>query len=199
MDFMIIGVDIDEVLADFIPELLDYHNELYGTNLTKDKIHSYNLCNFFGGTREEVLKKVYDFYETHSFKNLSIVSGSQEGIQALSENNKLVIITSRPPITQEITTVWLQKHFLNKFFSIHFTDELVKKEGNKIKKSDICIDLGVDIMIEDSLKNALECASIGIKVLLLDCPWNQSEDLAEGITRVKSWEEIKEKIKNQNL
>ena len=51
----------------------------------------------------------------------------------------------------------------------------------------------VELIIEDSLETAEECASSGLRVLLFDCPWNQNSNLPEGIMRVKSWKEIVEK------
>jgi uncharacterized HAD superfamily protein len=56
-------------------------------------------------------------------------------------------------------------------------------------KADVCRELGVGVMIEDSMSQAKEIAASGCRVLLLDCPWNQG-DLPENVTRIYSWKEI---------
>jgi len=62
----IIAVDIDEVLADFIPTLASFHNVYYECEktLTADSFFSYEFHNVWGGTREECLKKV-SFFRVH--------------------------------------------------------------------------------------------------------------------------------------
>lgn len=55
----IIAVDVDEVLAYFMPALAKYHNETYGgVQLTSDSFTSYEFHNVWGGTKEETLSKV---------------------------------------------------------------------------------------------------------------------------------------------
>lgn len=54
----IIAIDIDEVLAYFIPALLIYHNEHYETDLTVDSFYSYEFHKVWGGTKEECSMKV---------------------------------------------------------------------------------------------------------------------------------------------
>jgi uncharacterized HAD superfamily protein len=48
----------------------------------------------------------------------------------------------------------------------------------------------ITIMIDDNLPTVIECAEKGIKALLLDHPWNQTESLPTDVTRVFSWDEI---------
>jgi len=47
-------------------------------------------------------------------------------------------------------------------------------------------------MIEDNLDYAIEMANAGIKMYLLDKPWNQRFDpeVNKGITKVSSWSEL---------
>lgn len=58
---MNVGVDLDEVLADFLPSLMDYHNENYGTDFKKEDFHSYQFWHVWGGTREEAIQKYMAF------------------------------------------------------------------------------------------------------------------------------------------
>jgi len=66
---------------------------------------------------------------------------------------------------------------------------------NANKKSDLCLKLGVEVLVDDCLEFAEECADKGIKVLLLDSPWNQTDSLPKNVKRMKNWDEIVAHIK----
>lgn len=186
---MLIGVDLDEVVFDFVTSFLIYHNSRNGTSLSRDEISKYRVIGeLCGNTKKEVDETFKEFYNTELFKNVQPMEGSNEGIRLLSKNHQLHAITSRPGYLHDKTKESLNKHFPNSFLGLHFSMKKIKK------KSEICKDLGINLLIEDSLEYAKECASEGVKVLLLDSPWNQSEKLPEGITRVYSWKDIVNKV-----
>lgn len=55
----VIAVDIDEVLAFFIPTLANFHNEVYGgEKLTSESFVSYDFHNVWGGSVAECYAKV---------------------------------------------------------------------------------------------------------------------------------------------
>jgi hypothetical protein len=56
----VLAVDVDEVLAYFIPSLANFHNEAYPSDaeLTAHSFHSYDFCKVWGGTPEESYAKV---------------------------------------------------------------------------------------------------------------------------------------------
>jgi hypothetical protein len=67
--------------------------------------------------------------------------------------------------------------FINTYYSgifdeIHFANHhLTQEEAKRLiskKKSQICAEIGAQILIDDSLSHAIDCASSGIKVLLFD-------------------------------
>ena len=91
----------------------------------------------------------------------------------------------------ESTINFLKKIFLEKDYEIHFSGDIY--EGRKLK-DEICNDLNLDLIIEDSPYYSKNCAEKGIKVLLLDKPWNQNCE-HENIIRVNNWKEVLEKIK----
>jgi uncharacterized HAD superfamily protein len=188
---MLIGVDLDEVLGDCITPLLEYHNKKYGTAVDRNNIRHYNLNKTFGGTMEETLKKVEDFYDTDYFENMPPVKGAIDGIHELKKNNELTVITSRPSFIEDKTIKWLNNHFPNCFSSVNFTNQWMQYSIDSMTtKGKLSKDLGVKIIIEDALEHAEECVSHGIKVLLMDAPWNQTDTLLTDITRVRSWNEI---------
>ena len=186
---MKIGIDLDEVLADLLPALIEYHNATYGTSLVREQFQSYRFWETWGGTREEAIKKVYDFHETPYFRNICPVAGSQEAIAILNQNHDLLIVTSRPFDFAEATREWIAQHFPNGFSDVFFANHY-SQNGPSTTKKQICDSVGVDILIEDSIEYALECLNPKRRVLLLDCPWNRSFGFHQGIYRVNSWKGI---------
>lgn len=190
---MLIGIDLDDVLADFISALIKFHNEIYRTSLRKEHVFTYGLEKVWGGTREEAIEKIMDCYKSHYFSSILPVEGSVEAVSSLSKKNNLIIITSRHPIVKDKTINWLDKYFLKKFSEIYFTyNHWIQNKGKT--KSEICSELGVDVLIEDSLEYTRECSANGTRVLLLNQPWNQSTELHSGIERVFSWNDVLEKL-----
>ena len=188
---MRIGLDLDEVLSRFVLGLVEYYNSTYKTSLKLEDFHSYKFWEVWGGTKEDTIKKVWNFRNTEYFKNLRPLEGSQQAVQLLSQNHELYVITSRPIEIYEETALWLQKNFPDKFARLEFTKNIWTKLGGDMKtKSELCKDLSIDAIIEDTLEYAVECASEGIEVLLLNYPWNQSNSLPKNITRFDSWDDI---------
>jgi len=186
---MKIGIDLDEVIADFLPALIEYHNTTYGTHLNREQFQSYKFWENWGGTREEAIQKVYDFHQTPYFKNIKPVMGVQETIDILKQNHELFVITSRQDKVAEATKEWIAQHFPNTFSGVYFANHY-SQTGEPITKNKICDSLGIDIMIEDSPEYALECFQPNRKIFLINCPWNKDTDLPEEVFRVNSWEEI---------
>lgn len=76
---------------------------------------------------------------------------------------------------------------------VYFGNSNDINEGKEIRKSDICKKLGADLLVDDQLEHAEDCARVGIEVLLYNSPWNQGIPLC-GVTRVYSWHDIIDKI-----
>jgi len=186
---MKIGIDLDDVLADFVPSFLNFYNAKYGKKIRIEEIHSFDLwkCGI-GKTREEASFFIKQFYESADFDSISLIKGAGEAVDYLSENNDLSIITSRNPEAREKTEKFLQRYFpkIPVFYS----------GGNYSSgktKAEICSETGREIFIEDCLNYAVECSKLVGRVLLFDRPWNQ-ENVDVNILRVKNWGEILEKL-----
>lgn len=188
---MKIGIDIDEVLAKFIAGFVSYHNKKYNTSFKESDFSSYELEKVIGGTKEDKHKKLREFYQTEEFKNLDIVPGSKDKVQELKKNNELFIITSRYKDSVEITKAWINRNFPNIFSGVYFADYYAE---DAITKNHICEQLGVEIFIDDCLTYASECGDEDTEVFLYDFFWNQSNELPNKVTRVRSWEEIVKKL-----
>ncbi len=187
-------MDLDEVLVDFIRPFITFYNRRYGTKLTREIFLSFNLSQIIGHKRELVDVRVDEFYNSEVFQTLNPVEGAKEVLEFLSEKYELFIITSRPAHIKEKTAKWLERHFEKVFKHIHFSaNEYIGVTGKT--KAEICKNLRIDLLIEDNLGYAMEAAKSGIKVLMFDTPWNQTDSLHPNITRVSSWKEVLEELK----
>lgn len=187
---MKIGVDMDSVLADIMPGLNDFHNETYKTNFSLDQYTSYGLSLIWGGTPEEVVEKILDYYQSPYFLKAAPLKGAQEGVDTLSKKHDLVLITSRPYSIEPISKKWLDKYFPKKFKKVVHTNQVLINHHKTKKKSEICLDHDIEIMIDDHLDFAFDCALVCKKVLLFNQTWNQQKKLPHNIIRVNSWLEI---------
>lgn len=161
--------------------------------MTKDKVINYDLYQSFKTDKEEMGVRFAEFRVFHLLERIKPVKGAVAGIKKLIKKGFIPhFVTARPQTIEAETRIWLKTHFKNIEFPIHFTHPASK--APKRKKSKICREIGAKALIDDNLDNAIDCAQNGIKVFLMDAPWNQTDSLPENIIRVKSWEEILEKI-----
>ena len=195
---MKIGIDIDNVLAELSLVMNLWHKNKYGYFTPNSKRTQFGLTFAWNCSQEEATKRLLEFYKSENFKKTPPVKGAIEAINKLAKEHELHAITARPIHTEKETLRWLEKHFsLKNFEKIHIN---IQCRGDSVckTKAEICEELGIKLMIEDALHFADECAEKGIKVLLLDWPWNQTNKLHSNITRVKDWKEILEKIDTIN-
>ena len=200
----IIGVDIDGVIAEFVEQLCIYYNQKYNILFKKEDFKTYNLWETLNISKEDTEEIIKTLKDINYFEQIRPVDGSLQSIRILKDSFKLILITSRQRYLYKQTIDWINRYFPNCFSEIYFSYNHIEYndiEYNPVRlektlltkiqtKADICVEKGVDIMIEDSLEFSLECSERGINVLLLDRPWNQSNNLPENIRRVYSWYEI---------
>ncbi len=185
---MIIGVDLDDVLLSFFDTFCNYINTHRGTSYTRNSLTSFYLESSWGWSTEEASKAIREFYASHEHISAAPVTGAQEAIARIGKKHELHIITSKPDYLREATEKWIERFYPDSFKRIHFTNQF-HSESIKRTKAQVCKEIGATILIDDSLENARNVAAEGIKVFLLDAPWNR-EEVIPPIVRAYSWEEI---------
>jgi len=201
---MLIGIDLDEVLADFTGAFVKYYNDSYGTNLTREQFFTLEYGKVLNLNSEETHKRITEFGNSEYFLEIQPVRDSIEGINFLSQGNKIVVVTAR---NEELygrfiygkSRSWVDKYFEDKFSDVFFAHNPYFGDKMPKTKADICSELGINLMIDDSPRfvEDISSKSNGTSVFLFDCPWNQSSDLNKNITRVYGWKEIVNKIENE--
>ncbi|KAI8553244.1 hypothetical protein RHMOL_Rhmol05G0000700 [Rhododendron molle] len=144
--------------------------------------------------------RVHEFFKTSYFKTgIHPIPGARQTLQKLSRFCNLSVVTSRQNAIRDVTIEWIEKHYPGLFHEIHFGNHFAL-EGQSRPKSDICRSLGAKVLIDDNPRYALECAEVGIRVLLFDYensyPWCKIESVNQHplVTKVHSWEEVEHQL-----
>lgn len=192
---MKIGIDLDDVTVALMDGLLAYHNKKYKTNWSPMDHIEWDLHKFWQCTPQEAMKRVYDFYESDYMDNLLPMIGAVQGIKQLNKKHYIYFITSRPYFIEEKTKKWLNKYFPDTSIPLYLTNQYSPGREKSLKKSDICKNLNISHIIEDSPSNITDCTLNGIQVLLYNRPWNTAIENNDFITRVYGWNDVLDILK----
>ena len=170
-DRPVLALDIDEVLAGFVPALCAWHNDAYGTAVTPADFTSYHFNSALGGTDEETVAKVYQFFETPFFtERMPLVPGAVDAVAQLRRAGfKLVCVTSRQFVIAEQTRAWLDATFgagaiEDVLFGNHWVPEAATPDATaagvtKISKPDMVREVGAVALVDDSCKYMRQCCA----------------------------------------
>ncbi|MEO6508987.1 MAG: hypothetical protein ABIO02_03465 [Patescibacteria group bacterium] len=188
---MNIAIDIDSVLSDSHTSLVNYLNEVNKTSMVPDDFYDFNMPLILGCTVEEADRILSDWYKTTHFQNMKILEGSIEAVNYLATEHNLYCVTSRPFEIEHITIKWINSNFPTIFKEItHTNDGSYATKYNNTTKSSVCKKIGAEVIIEDNIRYAADCAENGITTFLMEMPWNRSQEVHPEIIRVKNWKDF---------
>lgn len=197
---LVVAVDVDEVLGSFLTALNKFIADRY---LSKHAISEYSVYEFFriwNCSRAEADIRVHEFFKTDYFTlGIHPIPGARHALQKLSTFCNLSVVTSRQNVVKGHTIDWIEKHYPGLFQEIHFGNHFAL-DGTSKPKSVICGSFGAHVLIDDNPRYALECAEIGMKVLLFDYhnsyPWSKSEKVESHplVTKVCNWDEVEKHL-----
>ncbi|MDD3646877.1 MAG: hypothetical protein PHS44_00030 [Candidatus Dojkabacteria bacterium] len=162
---MIVAFDLDDVLRPFLEPLAEFVNENYlrweGVHPVDDWRRLLGVRNFgqiWGGTLEQAIAIVKEFYHQDSFINIEPAAGAVELVESLiAQGDKVVVVTACHD-DPERTASWIQRWFLG-ISDIYYTGEY---EGETSSKLEICLRIGAHVLIDDSLIHMIGCSENGI-------------------------------------
>lgn len=187
---MKIGIDLDDVVFEFVRELLIEYNLRHSTNFKFEDVFSYYFPEVLKISGENFNNFVKEFFGKEKRNNLPLCDDAKDSIMTLAQNHEIYFITSR--VHQEGTKERLNSLFSNIPFNLIFSSNPYVGTSGKTK-GEICLEHGIHFMIEDSKEHAEECASKGIKTVILSKPWNIKAN-HENLIKVNNWNEIVELI-----
>jgi len=185
MKRMIIGLDIDGVIVDFVSSTLPLISEVSNRPVTYADVTHRDLTKFLNINEEKAAYIWEQIINTDLLQSSPPISGAIEGISALGQH-EIWLVTGRPASMQSLTLSWLNENGIN-YDRIIFDSS--KTEGN------LSLERKCNIFVEDQLEVACLLAVAGIFTILFNQPWNQAPALPAKCQRVNDWNAIVKVIK----
>ncbi|XP_062149331.1 uncharacterized protein LOC133857955 isoform X2 [Alnus glutinosa] len=199
-DKIVVAVDVDEVLGSFVSALNRFIADRYFSNHSLSEYHVYEFFKIWNCSRDEANIRVHEFFKTSYFKTgIHPIPGARRALNKLSRFCNLSVVTSRQNAIKDHTIDWIEKHYPGLFQEIHFGNHFAL-DGASRPKSELCRSLGAKVLIDDNPRYAIECAEVGIRVLLFDYensyPWCKTESVNQHplVTKVHNWKEVEQQL-----
>ncbi len=171
----ILGVDIDNVLADSDVQLRAMIREMCGIDIRAEQMTRYEYEAY--GVTWEQLGEVFRRFNVDTCRTLKVVPGAKAAMSRLARRYEIALVTSRNPESKAGTEYWLKTKGLP-YDQLHFNDE---KHA---------LGISYHAFIEDRHEHAHRIATTGAAVYLLSRPWNDRPLAHPNVRRVDTWEEI---------
>jgi 5'(3')-deoxyribonucleotidase len=166
---LLIALDLDGVLFDFLGQFLRVHNLRKDARITVDDIKSFMPA----GNMEDIISsddwnESFEWFEDNGgYATLKVLEGVRTALQAIIDaGHNLVYVTSRHSKFKGETELSL---ILNKLPHVktYFTP---RGKGTVLRK------LNPDVFVDDAVKNCEAALRAGIKqIFLMDAPYNKDE------------------------
>lgn len=194
-----IYVDIDDVLAESTRAYVGIVKQLFGREVSYERITTFDLKVSFGFTQAEFDHFFDVVHHPDSILSFEPIAGA---IEVLSEwaarGLEISVVTGRLASSYDASLEWLTKHGVP-FDSLTMVDKYSRPNndnGNAISL-DRLAQMEFCLAVEDSPAMATFLSDrMDIPVLLFDRPWNQSVQLDGRIQRCSSWMQVKAAIES---
>ena len=186
-----IGVDLDDVLAESLPGYLEAFERRFGIHIALGQAR-WEL--FDGQTHLTAADREAFYAELMRADFLGGRPPDPAGLAVIRQlhaaGHTLVLVTSRPLAFEPVTRRWLGRHGIAECFAA-----VVHRDGPRgpIFKPEVARERALELFVEDELPVAVALAAAGVRVLLMDHPWNRGPR-PEGLIPVTSWAEALEQI-----
>lgn len=190
----VLALDIDDTLFDHFADIVTWYNAHYGTQLTLANNHPRGedeLRDWCVSTVDQAVKRVHAFYDTPEFRNAQPYRDALRVVPSLALQYDIIIVTARDSdILEDFTHTWLEQHLSGHYKEVHFTGQYNLSGKSRTKKA-VLSEINARYLLDDSLPNCLEAVESGAEGLLFgNYPWNETEVLPDGITRLRDWQEV---------
>lgn len=171
---MRIAIDIDSTLHDYWPIFARIAKRRFGVDLAYETQLDWNVSLL----RPEQASIVVA--ESHSDENVLAAvpyEGSVAAVQRWSEAGHWIHVTShRSTDARDATSRWLEANA--------FPCDDLHCSYDKITR---CVELGIDILVDDSPVNIAKAIEVGITPATLLHPWNRDICEEEGVICAEDW------------
>ena len=182
------GIDLDDTTINMIDPLCRFAQSK-GIPLFYERIKNYDFWTAWGGTREEAIALVEEFYRSDEIKKAPPVGGAIKSIKSLAEKSRLVFITSRFGDGKIRAEEWLSEHLQNIPYKLFFAGHYA--EGN-VSKPNICAEQEVDVIVDDFHEYVRGCVEANSRlrgVLFGNYGWTRQIEHPR-VVHAHSWQDV---------
>lgn len=187
-----VAIDIDDVLSMSARGLTTFSNEKWGTTLTEADFTE-DLGAMWDVDHDEITRRLKVYFASDITKDFLPMPGAAMALGELALRYKLVLVTSRVEQMMPVTREWVDRNFEGVPFEIYGSGiwDKLEKDAHKQTKSQVCINLGADYLLDDQLKHCTAVSKCGIKAILFgNYAWNQADSLPKGVQRAENWQTV---------
>lgn len=178
MNKLNILIDIDGTVTEPF-YWLKQANRYFNMNLDPRVIRNYEIHEALGVSSEEG-QAFYDMYGESIHQEAKERRGASQIVTRLAEDHSIHFVTAREAKMKQVSEYWLKKH------AFPMDSLTLLGSHDKVKSA---YSLECDVFIEDRYENAVQLATEGFRVILINCSYNQGP-LPKTAIRVNTWEEI---------
>jgi len=176
---MRIALDIDSTLHHYWALLQRIAHERYGVDLPYEEQRGWGI------TALERDTLVHCVEETHSDENIAAAEpypDAVETVRAWHDAGHWIHVTShRRDATRAATARWLDSIGLP-YHDLHCSFDKIAR----------CVELGIDLLIDDSPVNIARAREKGILAATIVHPWNEDLIDQDGVIGGRDWRELRE-------
>ena len=176
-----IALDIDSTLHDYWPLFRRVVNERHGLDLPYDQQREWGTSLL---PRDDVIACIEETHSDHNILAAEPYPGAVETVRDWHAEGHWIHITShRHTYAYEATRRWLEQIEMP-FDDLHCSFDKVSR----------CVELGIDILVDDSPINLVKAKKAGIVGATLIHPWNEHVVEAGDAIGAPSWPELRPKL-----
>lgn len=156
---MNVAVDVDGVLAEQVPPVLESVREKYGVQMVKEDVRTW--AEDIPDSDSNIKVEIETRLEQPEFvRSMPPVEGAVDAMRRLaSDGHRLVVATARDEVATEATKEWLDRH--------GFPFDEIRHVENGEKQT-----LDADVLIDDYPRNLTSFTESGGVGILFEQPWN---------------------------
>jgi uncharacterized HAD superfamily protein len=176
-----IALDIDSTLHHYWDQFRPIVLERFGVDL------AYEEQTDWGITRIEPHQLREAVMATHSDENIAAAEPYPDAVETVrawhADGHWIHVTSHRASDSARATAAWLDQIGLP-FDDLHCSYDKVTR----------CVELGIDILVDDSPVNLVRAREEGILGATLLHPWNRELADTDGIVTADSWRELRERL-----
>lgn len=180
---MKVGLDIDDVIVQYVPSLTNFYNKVYDDNVSTNNITAWDLKTSYekaGGT-EAVRSLMEAFIQHPSFVQMPEVPGATAAVRRLmEEGHEVYFISARGSKAIDSCYKWFYANNLP-LKNIYFNRE----------KAWLVDKLGIEVFVDDGMHNLNDIGTkTSCSTIIFDQPWNRHANATTAHYRASGWPEV---------